>query len=395
MSHGSGVLDQRLGIAQRHGDGAQLQLVQSVGNGVAVGLQFNGHHAAVQLHLLLGDLVALEVLQAGIIDLVDGGMIMQEPSNLHGVGAVTLHTDVQRLEAAGNQESVEGAHDGTGHVLQAEHAALADKLSVGDDEARNDVAVAVDVLGSAVDDHVSTQAQGLLDVGRAEGVIHDHADVLVELVSELSDLSNVNNFQSGVAGGLQIDDLGLLGQSGFHGSEIGEVHELHADAELGHAMVQQSEGAAIQCVAGNDLVAALNGAPQSGGDSAHAGSGSQSSLAAFESRQLLLDLGQRGVGQTRVDVALFLTGEAGAALLHGIKLEGRGLINRGTQCADTVVVLTGVNLTSSEAHVLAIHNKCLPFLVPGPVRPANFVVIVFQLSVRTFSVSGKRRERVE
>ena len=59
------------------------------------------------------------------------------------------------------------------------------------------------------------------------------------------------------------------------------------------------------------------------------------------------------------------------------------------------VVLTSVNLTSSEAHVLAIHNKCLPFLVPGPVRPANFVVIVFQLSVRTFHVFGKRRERVE
>ena len=160
-------------------------------------------------------------------------------------------------------------------------------------------------------------------------------------------------------------------------------------------MVQQSEGAAVQGIAGNDLVAALNGAPQSGGDSAHAGSGSQSSLAAFESRQLLLDLGQRGVGQTRVDVALFLTGKAGTALLYGIKLEGRGLIDWGAQSADTVVMLTSVDLTSREAHVLAIHNKCLPFLVPGPVRPANFVVIVFQLSVRTFSVSGKRRERVE
>ena len=214
-------------------------------------------------------------------------------------------------------------------------------------------------------------------------------------MSDFGDLSDVNHLQSGVAGGLQIDNLGLLGQSGFHGSEIGEVNELHADAELAHAVVQQSEGAAVQGIAGNDLVTGLNRTPQSGGDSAHAGSGSQSSLAAFQSSQLLLDLSQRGVAQTGVDVALFLTSEAGAALLHGIKLEGRGLINRGAQCADTVVMLTSVNLTSSEAHVLAIHNKCLPFLVPGPVRPANFVVIVFQLSVRTFHVSGKRRERVE
>ena len=255
--------------------------------------------------------------------------------------------------------------------------------------------MAVDVLGSAVDNHVSTQAQGLLDVRRAEGVIHDDADVLVVLVSDFGDLSNVNNLQSGVAGSLQIDNLGLLGESGLHGSQISEVNELHAHAELAHAVVQQSEGAAVQGVAGNDLVTGLNRAPQSGGDSAHAGSGSQSSLAAFQSSQLLLDLSQRGVAQTGVDVAFFLTSEASAALLNRLKLEGRGLENRGAESADTVIVLTGVNLTSSEAHVLAIHNKCLPFLVPGPVRPANFVVIIFQLSVRTFSVSGKRRERVE
>ena len=124
-------------------------------------------------------------------------------------------------------------------------------------------------------------------------------------------------------------------------------------------MVQQSEGAAIQCVAGNDLVTGLNRTPQSGGDSAHAGSGSQSSLAALQSRQLLLDLSQRGVAQTGVDVALFLTGKAGTALLHGIKLEGRGLIDRGAQRADTVIVLTGVNLTSSKAHFLAIHKYAI------------------------------------
>ena len=143
--------------------------------------------------------------------------------------------------------------------------------------------MAIDVLGSAVDNHVSTQAQGLLDVGRAEGVIHDHADVLVELVSDFGDLSNVNHLQSGVAGSLQIDNLGLLGQSGFHGSQVSEVNKLHAHAELAHAVVQQSEGAAVQGIAGNDLVTGLNRTPQSGGDSAHAGSGSQSSLAAFQS----------------------------------------------------------------------------------------------------------------
>ena len=146
-------------------------------------------HTVRMLHLLLGDLVTLEVLQTGIIDLVDGGMIVQELGNLHGVGAVALHTDVQRLEAAGDQEGVERAHNGAGHILQAEHTALADELSVRNHEARNHVAVAVDVLGSAVDNHVSTQAQGLLDVRRAEGVIHDDADVLVVLVSDFGDLS--------------------------------------------------------------------------------------------------------------------------------------------------------------------------------------------------------------
>ena len=102
----------------RHGDGAQLQLVQSVGNGIAVGLQLNGHCALCTASSASGDPVALEVLlQTGIIDLVDGGMIAgtRQPS---WRGAVALHTDVQRSEAAGDQEGAERAHNGAGHILQ-------------------------------------------------------------------------------------------------------------------------------------------------------------------------------------------------------------------------------------------------------------------------------------
>ena len=67
----------------------------------------------------------------------------------------------------------------------------------------------------------------------------------------------------------------------------------------------------------------------------------------------------RSVRVPAVDIALFLAGEAGAALLHGLKLKGGSLVNRGAQRAGGVLDLADVDLAGSEALVLTVHN-CLP-----------------------------------
>ena len=111
-------------------------------------------------------------------------------------------------------------------------------------------------------------------------------------MSDLGDSCDINYLQGRVAGSLKIDNSGLLGQSSLYSIKISEINKLGVDAEVRHAMVQESEGAAVQCIGSNDFVAGLGSAPQSSGDSAHTGSGSCTCLSALEVSKLLLNLGK-------------------------------------------------------------------------------------------------------
>ena len=213
-----------------HG-GRELQLVEGGGRGVAVGLEFDAHHAAGLFHLLLRNLIALKVLQAGIIDLVHRRVVMEELRDLHGVGAVLFHPDVQGLETAGDQERIEGTQHGAGHILQAEGTDLVDEVSFADHKARDHVAVAVEVLGGGVDDHIGAQLQRLLQVRRSKGVVHDDPDCGIKSVGNGRHCGDVDHLQGGVAGGFEINDFGFLRQGCLYGVQIGKVNESCLDAE--------------------------------------------------------------------------------------------------------------------------------------------------------------------
>ena len=165
MSHGSRMLDQSLSITQGNCDGSKLHAVQSSADLLSGSLQLYGHHAAVHSHLLLSDLVTLEALKTRIVNLLDCRMRLKESGKLHSVLAVTLYTDVKGLKASCDQECVERAHNAAGHILDTEHLNSVDELSVGHNEAGNDIAVAVDVLGSGMNYYVSAKGQRVGDVG--------------------------------------------------------------------------------------------------------------------------------------------------------------------------------------------------------------------------------------
>ena len=186
--------------------------------------QMGGDQAAEVRQLLFGHVVAGEILKTGIVDLGHGAVAAEELRHLPGVGAVTVHADIQSLQAAGNEEGVKGAHDGAGHILQAGRAAGLNEFPGAHDKAGDDIAVAVDVLGGAVDHDVGAQAQGTLQVGRAEGVVRHHLDGGVIGVGRLGHRLDVHDFQIGVAGGLKVDHLGLGRQGLLHVFHVGHVH---------------------------------------------------------------------------------------------------------------------------------------------------------------------------
>ena len=352
------MLHQRLGVAQGDSDGTKLQLVQRSGGSGLVGLELDGDHSAGQTHLLFSDLMAREGVQTRIVHLRHGGVAREELRNLPRIGAVTLHPDIQRLQSPGDQERIKGAHNRAGHILQTEHAALGDEVLFADYHARDHVAMAVEVLGRAVDHHVGAPAQRLLQIRRAEGVVHDDPDLGVEGVGRLGDQLNVQQLQRGVAGGLEVDHLGLVGKMFLEIFNVGQIRQRHLHAELAHTVVEQCVGAAIQRFIRHDLIAAHHRAPKSGGDGAHTGRSSHRGLAALQGCQLCLYRRQGWIPQPGVDVAALFPGEPGAALLHRGEGKCGRLINGSTQGTGSVFHLAGMDLTCGETELLLrIHRN--------------------------------------
>ena len=352
------MLDQRLGVAQRHSHRHQVQGVHQLHAGGTAPLDLEGQHTAEVAHLAAGDVMAGMVDQAGIVDLLHGGVVIQELCNGLGVGAVLLHTDLQGLQAAEDQEGAEGIHHCAGHILQAEHTYLIAEFGGAHHKARDHVAVAVQVLGGGVHHHVCAQLQRPLEVRGSEGVVADDLDVLVVAVGQCRHGRDVRDLQVGVGGRLQIHRAGVGLQRLAHGIQVGGVHKADLHAVAGHAVVQKGEGAAIQGAVGHDMLAGAGYGPQRGGDGTHAGGGGHAGLTAFQGSDLGLQHRGGGVGQAGVDIARFFTGEAAPALLTAVKYEGGGLENRGGQCAVLGVLhVSGVNGFCTEAAILVQHGS--------------------------------------
>ena len=150
----------------------------------------------------------------------------------------------------------------------------------------------------------------------------------------------------------------------FHSLQIGGVNEVHFHAVAGHAVVEQGEGAAIECAVGQNVLAGAGNGPQAGGDGAHAGGGGHTGLAALQSRDLSLQHGGGGIAQTGVDVACLLAGKAAAALLAAIEYKGGGLVNGSGQRAVLCVLhIAGVDGFGAETAIFIQHGIFLLILV--------------------------------
>ena len=164
-------------------------------------------------------------------------MCIQELRHSLGVGTVLLHPDLQSLETTQNQEGAERIYHGASHVLQAEHTHFGDKVLLAYHKAGNHIAVAVEVLGSRVHDHISAQLQGILQRGRGKSIVTHHLDVLIVCVGNLCHGIDVGNLQVGVGRGLQIHGTGVGHEMRLHSLQIGSVNEVYFHTVAGHAVI--------------------------------------------------------------------------------------------------------------------------------------------------------------
>ena len=122
-------------------------------------------------------------------------------------------------------------------------------------------------------------------------------------MSDGCDGINIRNITVGVAQSLEVDSLGVGLDSVLDLFQIVSVHKGGGDAELGQGVLQQVVAAAVDGLLSYDVVAGLSQCLDGVGDGSCTGSSSQSSHAAFQSGNALLEHILGGVGQTAIDVA--------------------------------------------------------------------------------------------
>ncbi len=317
MSHAGGVGDEAFDAAKALGEAEPAQGTQDVLDAGGI-LQLEAHHGAEALLLSLGEVVLGMAGQAGVVHLGHGRVGFQALGDGRGVGLVGRHAQVQGLEAAQHQGGVVGALAGAQQVVQRRD--LLGELRLvrrGHHGSADDIAVAVQILGGAVDDEIGTELKGLLLERAEEGVVH-HCQGPAGL-RELGDRLNVRQAQQRVAGGLYPDKLRRRCPGGFHRGQIRQIQVGHLQAVDPLGVLEGAEGAAV-AVDGGQHVGAVFEKIQGHEDGAHPRARTGGPAAAFQQRDGLLETGAGGIPAAGVVKAAVGT-EVGEG-------EGRGLVNR-------------------------------------------------------------------
>ena len=300
---------ERLHPAQALGEGENLERLGETVGGLASALELEGDDGAETAHLALGQFVLRVGGEAGEVYARDRGVGGQVLGDGLGVGGVGAHAHGQGLDAAQGEPAIEGPEDGADGVL-VELESRVKIVAIGDHGAAQDVGMAAEILGHAVDDDIGAQGQRLLQDGGGEGVIDDQ-----EGADGLGDGGNggdIDQFQHRVGGRLDPEHPGAGGHGATKvlGIEAVNVSEFNP-ARLVDGL-EKAEGAAVNLGCRDDVIAGLEGRHRriAGG---HPRAERQAVLALFERGQAGLQRGARGVGRTAV-----FEGRRDADLLEGV-----------------------------------------------------------------------------
>ena len=165
---------------------------------------------------------------------------------------------------------------------------------------------------------------------------------------------DVEDIGVGVAERLGVEELGVGLDGGLDGVEVGRVDEGGREALLGEGVLEEVERAAVEVGGGDDVVAGGGDVLDGDGDGGRARGHAERAHAAFEGVHALLEDGDGGVGEARVDVAGL--GEAKAAGGGGRVLEDVGACEvdgHGTGVGGWVCgLLAGMDLQGLEVEGL-------------------------------------------
>src|SRR6185312_3776957 len=101
-------------------------------------------------------------------------MLQQELGHAQRRGRMTLHPELERLDATQYEIGIERRQGSTGEPSQADTANAADGLGRSDDDAAEKVTMAAEKLGCGMNDKVGAEFDRPLQDRRAKGVVDNN-----------------------------------------------------------------------------------------------------------------------------------------------------------------------------------------------------------------------------
>jgi len=321
------MLDESIEATKRHSEGGELSVLDHTLGSIETALHDEGEGCTIAtVHLLVGTLVVGAGLEARIGDTLNLGVLLEELGNRESVGAVTLHTHGKSADTTEHKEGIMRSHDATG--VSAPLADGSTLLGVlGDDNSTDDITVTVDVLGDAVKDNIGTLVERILEDGAGKGVITDEDST--SLVGDLGDLSKISHSGERIAGGLDVDDLGLtLADGGAHLLGIGGVDDVGLDAEASEDVAKEVSGRTIHNLRADGVVTSADEGEDSASHGSHTRGEGDTSGTVLKLDHGALELLDGGVADTAINVTLTLLAKEISTHLSIVKDEGGGLEDR-------------------------------------------------------------------
>src|SRR6185312_14361434 len=175
--------------------------------------------------------------KAGIVDVRYGFVVAQCVDHRACVGEMQGEASVEGANATQREKAVEWCAGETKTVRPP--AELLPQSGVSrDHRSAHDVAVSVEVLGSAVQGDVRAEREWLLERRREEGVVHD--DEGVDSVPRGGNSANVRDAKQWIAGCLDPEDFGPSARDFRFHSRAGEVDQGEVEVAAGAERSQQT-----------------------------------------------------------------------------------------------------------------------------------------------------------
>lgn len=358
------VDDQRLGITDVRQKAEDLELVDELEGRLVAALDSEADDGSVEATVVVlacRRMVAV-ARKTRIVDPTDVGVVVEELGDLLRVLGMALDADMEGFQALKEHPRVERRDGGTGvaetldagfqaegHVTEAgeiakdipELEAVVARVRLGevreasagapvevaavDEHATDGGAVPTNELGGRVDHDVRAEVEGSEQVRAWEGVVDNDWNAV--FASDLGDLFKREGVELGVADGLAVDELRLVGDGAGEVVGIGRIDELDADAPLRQGVVEEVVGSAVEAAGGDDFVTGLG----DGGDREGLGGlsrrGGDRMGAPFELRDALLEDVGGGVHDSGVDVPELLKGEQSSGMRRVVEHVAGGLVD--------------------------------------------------------------------